>query len=96
MYQGCRSLGGLGEAPGPPDLADQLSLFQPAGVADYAHHITTCPPPTDFQTNLRPCVHMNVCVATPRQNKVRNFMPHFLRGWTAAPWGNSLYKVPFE
>ena len=39
--QGCRNLGGQGE----PD--------QPKG-ADYAHHITTRPPPPDFQTFRHP------------------------------------------
>ena len=57
MYQGCRSRGGRGERPGPPDLADQLSIFQPAGVADYAHHITTCPPlPRIFKTSYDPAI----------------------------------------
>ena len=39
---------GQGEDPTPQILAVQLTLSQ-SGVADYAHHITTCPPP-DFQT----------------------------------------------
>ena len=34
-----------------PILADQLPLSQPAG-ADYARYITTCPPPSYFQTFL--------------------------------------------
>ena len=48
--QGCRC---RGRVQGTPQiLTDQLTLSQPWG-ADYAHHITTCPP--DFQTFLRPC-----------------------------------------
>ena len=49
---------GWGVRPGGEDstsqiLAIQLTLSQ-SGVADYAHHITTCPPPPDFQTFLLP------------------------------------------
>ena len=32
-------------------LTDQLMLSQPGG-ADYAHHITTCPPPPELPTTL--------------------------------------------
>ena len=38
----------------PQILADQLTLSQPGGGADYAHHSTTSPPP-DFQTLRRAC-----------------------------------------
>ena len=38
--------------PGAQFLADQLTL-SPV-VADYAHHITMCPPPPDRQPFLRP------------------------------------------
>ena len=37
----------------PNILADQLTIFEPGGGADYGHQVTTCPP--DFQTFLRPC-----------------------------------------
>ena len=35
-------------------LADQLTLSQPGGGADYAHQIIMAPP--DYQTFLRPCI----------------------------------------
>ena len=49
---------GLSEPKGPGRLppiyfSDQLVLFKPGGI-DYAQHITSCPPPPDFQTFLRP------------------------------------------
>ena len=31
----------LGFVPSPQFLAHQLTLFEPRGLADYAHHITT-------------------------------------------------------
>ena len=37
----------------PKTLADTLTLFQSGEGVDYAHHITT-PPPPDFQAFLRP------------------------------------------
>ena len=36
-------VGGLGGQP-TRNLRVQLTRFQPRGVADYAHHITDCPP----------------------------------------------------
>ena len=45
--------GAKGSIALPPDLADQLTLYQSSG-SDYAHDIITCPPPPDFQTFLRP------------------------------------------
>ena len=44
--------GGVGDAMGLPNLADQLTLFQPRG-ADYVHQNILAPP--DFQTFRRPC-----------------------------------------
>ena len=37
------------------------------GGADYAHYITTCPPPPEFQTLLRPCkcTAVYVCLQIP-------------------------------
>ena len=32
-----------------PEFGSQFTLFQPGGGADYAHHITECPPP-DLKT----------------------------------------------
>ena len=46
--------GGAGGPWHPQILADQSTLSQPGGGADYAHHITTAPPP-DFQTFRHPC-----------------------------------------
>ena len=46
---------GTGGAMDPQILIDQLTLYQPRGEgADYAHHITTCPPPefSDLPTAL--------------------------------------------
>ena len=48
---GARGPGGWAQLP-LHILADELSPIKP-GWADYAHHITSCPP--DFQTFLRPC-----------------------------------------
>ena len=38
-------------------LADQLTLFKPE-QADYAHHITSAPPP-DLRTSYRLLVHLS-------------------------------------
>ena len=46
--------GGEGSGPWYQFLADQLTLFQPAG-ADYDQHITTDPPP-DFWSVRRLCI----------------------------------------
>ena len=50
---------GRGVWAGGEDSTSQISAIQltlsQSGVADYAHHITTCsPPPPDFQTFLLP------------------------------------------
>ena len=42
----------VGVALAPPDLADELTLSQPRGGADYAHQIILAPP--DFETFRRP------------------------------------------
>ena len=40
VYQGCRKRRGWGGQGLPPEyLADQLTLFQPVGGADSAHHL---------------------------------------------------------
>ena len=53
--QSCWSRGG--DHALPPILADLLTLSQVTRGADYARLITTAPfpPPSDFQTLLRPC-----------------------------------------
>ena len=43
LAMSCRAVGASGPSPPPPFLADQLTSSQP-GWADYAQHITTCPP----------------------------------------------------
>ena len=51
--QGCRKRG----AGGAPIFGRSVNPISTRGGADYAHHITTCPPPLpDFQTLRRPCV----------------------------------------
>ena len=56
MCQGCWIA-----IPPSPILANQTK------GEDYAHRITTCPPPPDFKTFLRPCVPMRT--KRDRQNE---------------------------
>ena len=58
--QSCRSQGGRRPRP-RKILADQLTLFKKGRVADYGHHITTCPPGfSDLPTALGWVLH-NQC-----------------------------------
>ena len=75
-----RDVGAVGVVggPDPPDLADQLSIFQPAGVTDYAHHITTCPPPTGFlDHHTALCTYECVC-GHPTSKQSPKFYATFL------------------
>ena len=49
-----RNVGARRGRGGPLDFGRSVNLISTRG-ADYAYHITTCPPPPDFQTFLRPC-----------------------------------------
>ena len=45
--------GAGGVIPSPQILTDHLTLHKP-GVSDYAHHNTTCPPPSGFLDGVPP------------------------------------------
>ena len=56
FLQGCWNKGGRGEGMAP---YFDTSVFPISTVkSDYAHHITTCAPPQDFQTFLRSCLFL--------------------------------------
>ena len=58
--------GGLGELSPTRNLGVQVTLFQPGG-ADYAHHITACPPGFENLTaSLRVHIHVR-CINFSRQ-----------------------------